>query len=596
MLRPVLPALAAVALCLCFATPLLAQDAATAATTAAAPPPVTADDAKKAADGAKQAGNIAWILTATALVMFMMPGLALFYGGMVRRKNVLGTMMHTMVALGIVGVQWAIFGYALAFGDTKGGYIGWNWELFVLSPNVAGKTFPGIDIPVYLHAMFQGMFAIITVALVSGAFAERVKFGAYCLFVLLWTTLVYDPLAHWVWSINWTPDDKGAFTAAGWLGAMGAIDFAGGTVVHIAAGFGGLAATLFLRKRIGYPQHSFHPNGMVLTLLGAGMLWFGWFGFNAGSALGSSVQAVSALTVTQIAAAAAGLAWVFAEWAVKGKPTGLGFASGIVAGLVAITPASGFVAPDGALVIGVAAGMLCYGAVLAKSKLGYDDTLDAFGVHGIGGLIGAILTGFLVSIPLWMAGTGLKEDAFVGKVTDGKWDMAAQVKVQVIASVVSALFSFVVTAVIVLAIDKTIGFTLSAEDENAGLDLAAHGEVGFDYGGAGLAEEVIDGDLPAPKAASAPPNGKAADGSPKRFTVIVDGPDAKDLAKAWTALCQPGDEPPSPEFRAVYPYVTTVSGNRFRFRGGNTQTMRENLEKLLRNALDGAPVKTHVEN
>src|SRR5947209_7859901 len=358
------------------------------------------------------------MISATGLVLFMMPGLALFYGGMVRRKNVLGTMMLTMIALGVVGVQWVAIGYCLAFGDSLGGMIGWNRDLLLLSPALASRTFPGTDVPVYLHAMFQGMFAIITAALVSGAFAERVKFGAYCLFLLLWTTLVYDPLAHWVWAAPWTADGQ-----PGWLAKLGALDFAGGTVVHIAAGFGGLAAILVLRKRHGYPAHSFHPNSMVLTLLGAGMLWFGWFGFNAGSALGSTVQAVSALTVTQIAASAAGLAWVLAEWMVKGKPTALGFASGVVAGLVAITPASGFVAPGGALVIGAVAGLLCYGAVLPKPHFGYDDSLDAFGVHGVGGFLGAILTGFFVSIPVWMAGTGSSEDKFVGKLSDGKWDM-----------------------------------------------------------------------------------------------------------------------------------------------------------------------------
>lgn len=619
MLRLLLSALVAVGLTLSLGSPAVAEEPTPDPNTLAKLKDITeAKDAlKSSTDTAKQAGDNAWVIVATGLVLFMMPGLALFYGGMVRRKNVLGTMMHTMIALGIVGVQWAVIGYCLAFGETKGGYIGWSPELVCLSPTAAVKTpdpaptgdeakdkatkeevatknrfvmFPNTNCPVYLHAMFQGMFAIITLALVSGAFAERVKFGAYCLFALLWTTLVYDPLAHWVWAINWVPNADKAYTAAGWLGDMGAIDFAGGTVVHIAAGFGGLAAVLVLRKRYGYPQHNFHPNSMVLTLLGAGMLWFGWFGFNGGSALGASGQAVSALTVTQIAAATAGLAWVLTEWVVKGKPTALGFASGVVAGLVAITPASGFVAPGGALVIGILAGVLCYGAVLLKPLFGYDDSLDAFGVHGVGGFVGAVLTGFLVSIPLWMYGTGLEEKGFPGKVTDGKWDMAAQVKVQLIASLVSAGFSFLVTGVIVLAIDKTIGFTLTEEDETEGLDRAEHGEVGFDYGGTAI-EEMPAAAGPEPKAASAPPNGPLS----KRFTVVVEGANPDQLVKVWGDLCKPGEEPPSPSFKAVYPYFTTMTGNKFRFRGGDPVVLRTELQKLLTGVLD-VPVKTHVES
>lgn len=624
MPRLTLSAFLAVALCLSFTglaradDPPLSDPAKTPATMK------DVNDAKDAikptVDTAKQAGDNAWVIVATGLVLFMMPGLALFYGGMVRRKNVLGTMMHTMIALGLVGVQWVVVGYALSFGETKGGYIGFSKELVCLSPDAAVKTpdpaptgdeakdkaakdevakknrfvmFPNTNCPVYLHAMFQGMFAIITLALVSGAFAERVKFGAYCLFALLWTTLVYDPLAHWVWSFNWMPDDKGALTAAGWLGKDGAIDFAGGTVVHIAAGFAGLAAILVLRKRHGYPKHSFHPNSMVLTLLGAGILWFGWFGFNGGSALGASGQAISAMTVTQIAAAAAGLAWVLTEWVLKGKPTALGFASGVVAGLVAITPASGFVAPGGALVIGLVAGVLCYGAVLLKPLLGYDDSLDAFGVHGVGGFIGAVLTGALVSIPLWAYGTGLEEKAFPGKLTpDGKWDMAAQLKVQLIAALVSALFSFVATAIIVLVIDKTIGFTLKAEEENEGLDRAAHGEAGFDYGGAAIEETTAAASTTEPKSASAPPPGKNGHG--KRFTVVVEGADAKQVVHAWSELCKPGDAPPTAAFKAVYPYLTSVTGNKFRFRGGDPVGLRSELQKVLSAAV-GTPVKTTVE-
>ncbi|MGL4421758.1 MAG: ammonium transporter [Gemmataceae bacterium] len=602
-------------------------------------------DAKSAAaaadTNAHKYSDIVWILISTALVMLMMPGLALFYGGMARRKNVLGTMMHTMVALGLVGVQWVVIGYALAFGPSyvkipavealgasEGGFVGFDSKLVMLSETAAipvkeaaiykemkldpekatdkqkeevAKTltqrnkynvFPNTKLPLYLHAMFQGMFAIITVALVSGAFAERVKFSAYLLFSLLWTTLVYDPLAHCVWSFSWEmPADAkpgDLFAASGFLGANGAIDFAGGTVVHIAAGFSGLAAVLVLRKRLGYGQQVFHPNSMVLTLLGAGLLWFGWFGFNGGSALMSNPQAVSAFTVTQIAAAAASLAWILVEWLHRGKPTALGFASGLVAGLVAITPASGFVPPSGALAIGLIAGVVCYWAVAAKGMLGYDDSLDAFGIHGVGGFLGAVLTGVFVSLPLWCYGAEFEEKYFPGKLNEAKTaiDYFAQIKWQVIASVASVLYAFFATIILVLLIDKTIGFTLKPKDEAAGLDLSQHGEVGFDMG-----PDVDAGAVVEPKSAAAPPSA----GMARRFTVVVEGVAEPVLMGAWSKLCQAGTTPPSKEFAAVYPYLTTVSGNRFRFRGGDPVVLKEQLKKLFENALGGAAVKTHVE-
>jgi ammonium transporter len=618
-------------------------------------PPASADDskpvpvfkkdldaaAKDANDNAHKSGDIAWVLTATGLVLLMVPGLALFYGGMARRKNVLGTMMQTMICLGIVGVQWVVVGYSLSFGesqvavrlpgtDAPASLIGFNKELVCLSTSAAVPvtqdealraagidpekatdeqkdvaktkaaaepksrfaTFPNTKLPVYLHAMFQGMFAIITVALVSGAFAERVKFGSYCLFALLWTTLVYDPLAHWVWSFAWTlpPDAKPGdpFPAAGILGANGAIDFAGGTVVHIAAGMSGLAAVLLVRKRIGYGKQTFHPNSMVLTLLGAGMLWFGWFGFNGGSALAANGLAVSALTVSQTAAASAGLAWAVVEWLHRGKPTALGFASGLVAGLVAITPASGFVAPGGALAIGVAAGVICYWAVATKALFGYDDSLDAFGIHGVGGFLGAILTGAFVSLPLWAYGAEADPKTFPGRLNDAKTavDFVAQMKWQVIAACSSTVYAFVTTGVLVILLDKTIGFTVSAKDEGAGLDLSQHGETGFDMG-----PDVDAGAVVEPKAAALPP----PNGHHRRFTVVVEGPAAPDLMAAWSKLCQAGAEPPSKEFSAVYPYVTTVSGNKFRFRGGDPVMLKDHLKKLFEDALGGTAVKTHVE-
>ena len=654
MLRLTLSALVAVALAASVAAPAFAQDPAPAPDPAKTPAMLkdVADAKTEVSTIAHKQADITWVLVSSALVMLMLPGLALFYGGMARRKNLLGTMMHTMIALGLVGVQWVVIGYSLSFGKPavevsissddkgepiKGGVVGYSPELVMLNSTAAvpqkedavGKetgltgdelkaevakrnrfnSFPNTNLPLYLHAMFQGMFAIITVALVSGAFAERVKFGAYLVFALLWTTIVYDPLAHMVWSFQWAASDAervvvpltdGATKiapAAGLLGVNGAIDFAGGTVVHIAAGFSGLAAVLFLRKRIGYGKQTFHPNSMVLTLLGAGMLWFGWFGFNGGSALFANGQAVSAFTVTQIAAAVAGMAWTLTEWCLKGKPTALGFASGVVAGLVAITPASGFVTPGGAIVIGVVAGIACYGAVLLKTLLGYDDSLDAFGVHGVGGFIGAILTGVFVNLSLWAYGAEMPEGAFPGKfVVDEaaksiSIDKSAQIMWQVKAALLSAVYAFVVTSVLVVLIDKTIGFTVTPKEEADGLDLTQHGEVGFDYGGTAAMEEMSSAAPSEPRAATTPPNGPLS----KRFTVLVEGASPAELSKVWSDLCQPGDRPPSPSFQAVYPYFTTVSGNKFRFRGGDPVALRGELQKLFSTTL-GTTVRATVES
>jgi Amt family ammonium transporter len=510
-------------------------------------------------------GDTAWMLTSTALVMLMVPGLALFYGGMVRRKNVLGTMMHSMVALTIVGIQWVLFGYALAFGDTQGGWIGWSTDFLGLGGVASGKLFPGTNIPIFVHCMYQGMFAIITPALISGALAERIKFGPYCLFVLLWSALVYDPLAHWVWAVG--ADGK----PAGWLGAMGALDFAGGTVVHIAAGLSGLAAILVLRKRLGYPEHAMHPNSMVLTLTGAGLLWFGWFGFNGGSALHADALAGSALTATQVAAAAAALSWMLAEWAHKGKPTALGLASGLVAGLVAVTPASGFVKPLGALAIGLLAGVACYAVVCLKPFFKYDDSLDAFGVHGVGGMLGALLTGVFASKAINEAGA----DASLGQFTT-----------QAIAAAVAAAVAFAVTFVLVKAIDAVWGFCLEAQAENEGLDRSQHGEVGFDLG---LASEQVPETPPQePRPAMVPPNSRG------RFTVIVDGSDAHDLMRTWSELCQAGPQPAPAELRAVYPFVTTVKGNRFHFRGGDPAVLSTSLTRLFEDRLPQQKIQARV--
>jgi ammonium transporter len=476
------------------------------------------------------------------------------------------------VALAVIGIQWFLFGYCLAFGDSSHGWIGWKEDYLGLNGVLSDKLFPGTEIPIFVHCMYQGMFAIITPALISGALAERIRFGPYCLFILLWATLVYDPLAHWVWAV----DDKG--TPAGWLGNLGALDFAGGTVVHISAGVSGLAAILMLRKRLGYPEHAMHPNSMVLTLTGAGLLWFGWFGFNGGSALGSNGLAGAALTASQVAAAAAALSWMAAEWLHKGKPTALGLASGVVAGLVAVTPASGFVPPLGALVIGLVAGVVCYTAVCLKPFFKYDDSLDAFGVHAVGGFLGAVLTGVFCSEVLFQHGSG---NALPHA------DMP-RIVVQFIAACAATAYAFVLTLVLVKVIDRVWGFCLDGRSENEGLDHTQHGEVGFDLGPAmELAAEATPHE---PRPAAVPPNGD------KRFTIVVEGAAKGELIRAWSDLCQIGSKPPTPEFRAVYPYFTTVQGNRFRFRGGDPGMLRDKLEMLFQDRLRSATIRAHVES
>ncbi|MBI5585485.1 MAG: ammonium transporter, partial [Deltaproteobacteria bacterium] len=330
-------------------------------------------------------GDTAFVLISAALVMFMTPGLALFYGGMVRQKNVLGTIMHSFIILGLITVEWVLWGYSNAFGPSLNGIIG-SLDWFGLA-GVGPAPFKdyAATIPHQGFMVFQMMFAVITPALITGTFAERMKFSTFLVFTLLWATLVYNPVAHWVWGIG------------GWLRNLGALDFAGGTVVHINSGVAALAAAFVIGKRQGYGHEAFHPHNLPMTILGASILWFGWFGFNAGSALGANGLAGSAFIATHIAAAAATLSWVLTEWLYRGKPTTLGAASGCVAGLVAVTPAAGFVGPVSALIIGLAAGALCYFAIFLKHKLGYDDALDVVGVHGVGGTFGALATGLFAS-------------------------------------------------------------------------------------------------------------------------------------------------------------------------------------------------------
>ncbi len=398
-------------------------------------------------------GDTAWVLLCAALVMLMTPGLAIFYGGMVRRKNILGTMLQSFIALGVVSVQWALIGYSLAFGPDFHGIIGdlsWAGLRGVgLEPNPDYAS----TVPHQAFMVFQMMFAVITPAVISGAFAERFKFGAYLLFIIFWSTLVYDPLCHWVWAKD------------GWLRGMGVLDFAGGIVVEINSGMSALAAAMFIGSRRGYPHEPMLPHNLPLTLLGGGLLWFGWFGFNAGSAVASGALATSAFVATHLATAAAVMGWLLAEWQHRGKPTLLGAVSGAVAGLVAITPACGFVGPMAAIVIGLVAGMVCYGAVVAKSSLGYDDTLDAFGVHGIGGIIGMVGTGLFAAAAINAAGA---DGLFNGNVTlIGK---------QMIGIAVGAAWAFCGTYAILKIVDKMVGIRVSRDEEMQGLDLTQHGE------------------------------------------------------------------------------------------------------------------------
>jgi Amt family ammonium transporter len=397
-------------------------------------------------------GDTAWMLTSTALVLMMsVPGLALFYGGMVRKKNVLATLMQTFAVTCVVTLLWWLIGYSWAF--TPGGrFLGgasralFNGVTFMHDPaNKLSVSHLALTIPETVYAMFQMTFAIITPALIAGAFADRMKFSAMLVFMAAWSLLVYAPIAHMVWE------------PTGWLNAAGVLDYAGGTVVHINAGVAGLASCLVLGKRLGYGREAMPPHNLTLTLIGASLLWVGWFGFNAGSAGAADGRAGMAMLVTQLATAAAALGWMFAEWVSKGKPSVLGVASGAVAGLVAITPASGFVGPTPAVIIGVTAGVVCFiAATSLKHALGYDDSLDAFGVHGIGGIIGALLTGVFAS----------KEISGV----DGS------VLTQMKGVVTTVIYGFAVSFVILKIIDKTIGLRVTEEQEREGLDISLHGE------------------------------------------------------------------------------------------------------------------------
>jgi ammonium transporter, Amt family len=437
-----------------------------AAPSPAAPPPAPGNPAPPAPAAKIDKGDTAWMLTSAALVLLMTaPGLALFYGGLVRQKNALATIMHSFIIMAIISIQWVLWGYSLAFGPDKGGIIG-GLEWIGLR-GVGGDPFDAYSktIPHQVFMLFQMMFAIITPALITGAFAERKKFSAFILFTLLWATFVYDPLAHWVWGDG------------GWLKKLGALDFAGGTVVHISSGISALVCALMLGRRRGYGHHPMPPHNLPLTVMGASLLWFGWFGFNAGSALEANALAASAFLATNTAAAAAALGWMFTEWIMRGQPTVLGAASGAVAGLVAITPASGYVGPVAALIIGIVSGFLCYNACNFKSKIGYDDSLDVVGVHGVGGTWGALATGlFATKLINDAGGDGL----FYGN--------PVQLWNQIVAVVATIALAVVGTAIILKVVDALVGLRVSEEDEEVGLDLSQHSETAYALGGGAYGE------------------------------------------------------------------------------------------------------------
>lgn len=404
------------------------------------------------------AGDTAFVLISAGLVMFMTPGLALFYGGMVRHKNVLGTLMQSFILLGLITLQWVLWGYSLSFGTDHGGLIGGLGWSGLNGVGMDPSPDYGTTIPHLAFMIFQCMFAIITVGLITGAVAERMKFSAFLLFALLWSTFVYNPLAHWVWGVG------------GWMGRMGALDFAGGTVVHISSGVSALAAALVIGRRLGYGSTAYIPHNLPMTITGAAILWFGWFGFNAGSALACNGLAANAFVVTHVASGLAALTWILMEWVHRGQPTTLGAASGAVAGLVAITPASGFVGPMSAILIGGLAGIICYGGILLKTRLGYDDSLDVVGIHGLGGTWGALATGLFAS-------TAVNPNAANGLF----FGNPHQLWIQFVSVVASMAFAFVMTLIILKVVDVIVGLRVSEEDEMKGLDISLHNETGYSF-------------------------------------------------------------------------------------------------------------------
>ena len=401
-------------------------------------------------------GDSAWLLVSAALVMLMTPAVGFFYGGLVRKKNVLSTIFYSFLILAIISIQWVVIGYSLAFGPDKGGVIGGLEWIGLSGVGIEPNPDYAATVPHQAFMAFQMFFAVITPALITGAFAERKRFKAFLIFTVLWATLVYDPVAHWVWGVG------------GWLRNLGAVDFAGGTVIHVTSGVAALVAALVLGKRLGLGQDEMEPHDSTMTVLGAALLWFGWFGFNAGSALTSGGLAATAFVTTNTAAAMAALTWMTISWINEGKPSAIGGSIGAVAGLVAITPAAGFVTPMGALFIGLGAGVFCYMAVIMKRRLGFDDALDVFACHGVGGIWGALATGLFATKAVNAAGV---DGAFYGN--------PGQLGVQALAALCAAAFSAIVTFILLKVIDVLIGLRVPEEEETAGLDVTQHGEVAY---------------------------------------------------------------------------------------------------------------------
>ncbi|MDX2117149.1 MAG: ammonium transporter [Planctomycetota bacterium] len=536
------------------------------------------DAAQTAAQAAPQAmkvdtGDTAWMLTSTALVLMMtIPGLALFYGGLVRSKNILSMLMHSLFSAALVSVLWVVVGYSIAFGATKGGWCG-GLDLLMLKGVMGTNNALAPTIPALLFVAYQLTFAVITPALISGAFAERMRFPAFALFTTLWALFIYAPLAHWVWG-------------GGWIATkIGALDFAGGTVVHISSGISALVTAMYLGKRVGYGHEPMTPHNLPFTVIGAGLLWVGWFGFNAGSALGSNELASIAMLNTNTAAAAAALGWLGAEVLRGGKPTILGAASGAVAGLVVITPAAGFVTPGASIIMGALGGMVCYAAVSLKPRLGYDDALDVVGVHFVGGTLGALLTGVFATssinsaIPTLTAGAG---NALGGQTGGGLlYGNGALLAKQAVAVGATILYCGVGTLVLLAVTNAITKVRAIREEEIDGLDLSQHTERAYAFGGGETA--AMAGAEPKP-AMSPPIFGE-------RFTVALEGVDAVAMMDRWRTLCQESSKPASAEFKDLYARVTTVRGTRFRFRGGDRDSTRKQLQSLFNDLGPGVNAK-----
>ncbi|HSW46126.1 MAG TPA: ammonium transporter [Phycisphaerae bacterium] len=497
-------------------------------------------------------GDTAWMLTSSALVLMMtIPGLALFYGGLVRSKNVLSTLMHSFFCAAIVSVLWVLYGYSLAFGPDR--WCGLVGGLDFVGLKSLINTSQG-TIPALVFVMFQATFAIITPALISGTFAERMRFPAFALYMILWVTFIYSPLAHWVWGGGWITT------------RIGALDFAGGTVVHISSGISALVTAIYLGRRVGHGHEPMPPHNLPFTVMGASLLWVGWFGFNAGSALKSGQLASVAFINTNTAAAAAALGWLLAEWARTGKPTMLGVASGAVAGLVAITPGAGFVTPGASIVIGAIGGIVCYSAVSLKPKIGYDDALDVVGVHLVGGTIGALLTGVFATV---LVNPDIPKLA-LGVAGGGP----ALLLKQFLAVVVTYLFAGIGTLVILTIVNAVFRLRPDTEDEIVGMDLSQHSERAYAIGGEPIAL-AVDG-IGEPKPAMAPPV------PTDRFAIALDNVDLEALSSYWRNLCQADGAPPTEEFKSVYRNFSTIRGNKFYFRSGDRENVRRNMESLFK--------------